>query len=205
MAILDNKKLLIFDCDGVLFDSHEANLAYFDRCMKEAHYPPVGEELREKVVYMSVRQLINEIISDQTEAERVFRVCQEIDYSIFIPKLVPLFDFDTVFSRLKRHYHLAVATNRGKSLEALFAHFNLDQYFSFRVSTLDATPKPEPDMLLKCLVHFNIQKSEAVFIGDSISDRDAAANAGIDYIWVRNRQEEPNISSVRDLIQQAQI
>ena len=59
MAILDNKKLLIFDCDGVLFDSHEANLAYFDCCMKKAHYAAVGKELREKVVYMSVRQLID--------------------------------------------------------------------------------------------------------------------------------------------------
>jgi phosphoglycolate phosphatase len=205
MAILDNKKLLIFDCDGVLFDSHEANLAYFDRCMEEAHYPSVGKELREKVVYMSVRQLIDEIISDQTEAERVFRTCQEIDYSTFIPKLVPLFDFDMVLAQLKRHYHLAIATNRGKSLEALFTHFNLGRYFTFRVSTLEAMPKPDPDMLLKCLDRFRVKKSETVFLGDSISDRDAAANAGIDYIWVRNEQEEPNISSVEELVQYIQV
>ncbi|OHD71228.1 MAG: hypothetical protein A2W19_10625 [Spirochaetes bacterium RBG_16_49_21] len=192
--------MLIFDCDGVLFDSHEANLAYFDRCLEEAHYPPVGQDLRDKVVYMSVRQLVSEITSNPEEADRVFRICQDIDYALFIPKLVPKFDFDHVLSRLKKQYHLAIATNRGKSIDTLSVHFNLERYFSYRISTLEALPKPDPDMLLKCLDRYGVKKTEALYLGDSISDLEAASNAGIDYIWVGNGNEAPNITSVKDLL-----
>jgi phosphoglycolate phosphatase len=201
MKLLKKKKLLIFDCDGVLFDSHEANIAYFNSCLKKAEYPPLEKELHHKVVYMSVRQLLNEIMSDPCEADRVFRISQEIDYGPFIPLLVPMFDLDGVLTRLKGQYVIAVATNRGKSLEALFAHFNLESYFSYRISVLEARPKPDPDMLLKCVDNFGVRKSEAVYIGDTMSDYDAATNAGIDYIWVGNPMEQPNISSVEDLLQ----
>jgi len=199
MALLQNKRLLIFDCDGVLFDSHEANIAYINSCLNAAEYPSLGKELHEKIVYMSVRQLIDEVTCDPLEADRIFRICQEIDYKLFIPKLVPLFDFDLVLTRLKKHYSLAVATNRGTSLDSLFAYFKLQRYFSCRISTLEASPKPDPDMLLQCIERFGVKKSEAVYIGDTLSDRIAASNAGIDYIWVGG-SEEPNIGSVKDLL-----
>nr|HPG52601.1 HAD hydrolase-like protein [Spirochaetota bacterium] len=61
-----------------------------------------------------------------------------------------------------------------------------------------AEPKPHPEMLLKCVEHFNVPKSEAIYLGDSSTDREAAINAGIDYLWV-GRDAEPGIRSVSDL------
>jgi phosphoglycolate phosphatase-like HAD superfamily hydrolase len=54
-------------------------------------------------------------------------------------------------------------------------------------------------MLLKCIGHFGVSKDQALYLGDSVSDRDAAVNAGIDYLWVGS-MEEPNIKSVKDLL-----
>src|SRR5208337_2633085 len=112
MGLLRNKRLLIFDCDGVLFDSHEANIAYFNSCLETSGHPPLDKELQDKVVYMSVRQLIDEIIYDPYEADRIFNACQYVDYAQFIPRLVPLFDFDRVLAGLNQHYTLFMATNR---------------------------------------------------------------------------------------------
>jgi len=44
-----------------------------------------------------------------------------------------MFDFNDVLPQLKKKYRLAVATNRGKSLETLFNHFNLERIFSYRI------------------------------------------------------------------------
>lgn len=199
LSKLAEKRLLIFDCDGVLVDSHDANMNFFNSCLEQGGYPPLSPEDRKKVVYMSTRQLIYELIPDPGEADRLFRISQATDYTPFIPDVHPLFDFEKILGALSKTFYLAVATNRGRSLERLFSHFGLDRWFHFRISTIDAEPKPHPEMLLKCIDKFGVSKAETLYLGDSVSDRDAASNAGIDYLWVGVNQE-PRISSVEELI-----
>ena len=38
---------IIFDCDGVLFESKNANLAYYNRIMQKFRYPLVTEDQQE--------------------------------------------------------------------------------------------------------------------------------------------------------------
>ncbi len=199
MTLLRNKQLIVFDCDGVLIDSHDANLNFFNSCLMQGGHPSLSEEDREKVVYMSTRQLMFELFPDQVEAERLFRISQETDYTPFLKDVHPLFDFKMVFDTLRKHFHLAMATNRGRSLDRLFKYFNLDTWFEFRISTVDAEPKPHPDMLLRCLDHFSIQNTRAIYLGDTVSDQIAAASAGIDYLWVGG-DNTPGIKSVEDLL-----
>ncbi len=47
---------IIFDCDGVIFDSHSANLAYYNKILTHFSYPPVLPEERQKPV-CATRQL----------------------------------------------------------------------------------------------------------------------------------------------------
>jgi phosphoglycolate phosphatase len=199
MTLLIQKKLIIFDCDGVLIDSHDANLHFFNNCLEQGGHPPLGEEDREKVVYMSTRQLMFELFPDQAEADRLYRISQETDYTPFLDDVHTLFDFPAVFGALRKKFHLAMATNRGKSLDKLFRYFSLDTWFEFRISTVDAEPKPHPEMLNKCMDFFGIQKTEAIYLGDTASDQAAAANAGIDYLWVGG-SNTPRIQSVEELL-----
>lgn len=200
MTPLRDKQLIIFDCDGVLIDSHDANLNFFNTCLIQGGHPPLREEDRDKVVYMSTRQLMYELFPDPAEADRLFRISQETDYTPFLKDVHPLFDFNLVFDTLRKHYHLAMATNRGRSLDRLFQYFKLGAWFEFRISTVDAEPKPHPEMLLKCIDFFGIPRSGAVYLGDTTSDQAAAINAGIDYLWVGG-DNTPGIKSVEDLLQ----
>jgi phosphoglycolate phosphatase len=199
VSFLHNKRLIIFDCDGVLINSYDANTNFFNHCLEQGGYPPLGKEEREKVAYMSTRQLMYELIPDTSEAERLFRISQNTDYTPFLKDVHALFDYESVLGKLHEHFYLAIATNRGRSLDRLFEYFKLEQWFSFRISTMDAEPKPHPEMLLKCIKHFKVMEEQALYLGDSVSDRDAAANAGIDYLWVGS-EEEPSIGSVKDLL-----
>ncbi|TFH42969.1 MAG: HAD family hydrolase, partial [Chrysiogenales bacterium] len=115
----------------------------------------------------------------------------------FIPGLSPLFDFEQVLRRLHSSHLLAVATNRGRSMERLAAHFGLDRWFVFFISTLDAEPKPHPEMLYKCIAHFGVSEGDAVYFGDADSDSEAAARAGIDFIRVGAPR---GIASVADIL-----
>jgi phosphoglycolate phosphatase len=199
MELLRNKQLIIFDCDGVLIDSHDANLNFFNSCLIQGGHPPLTEQDREKVIYMSTRQLMYELFPDPAEAERLFLISQETDYTPFLKDVHPLFDFKPVFDALRKQFHLAMATNRGRSLDRLFHYFNLATWFEFRISTVDAEPKPHPEMLLKCLDYFGIQNTKAIYLGDTASDQIAAANASIDYLWVGGNNT-PCIQSVKDLL-----
>ncbi len=196
---LTGKRLIIFDCDGVLIDANQANLNFFNECLRRGGYPPLPEELHEKVVYQSTKQLMFELFPDPAEAERMHRISQETDYTPFLGDVRPLFDYARVLGALRKRFSLAVATNRGRSLDRLFKHFNLHTWFEYRVSVLEAEPKPHPEMLLKCVKQFGVTESEALYLGDSITDREAAINAGIDYLWVGG-DAEPGINSVADLV-----
>ena len=195
---LAGKRLLIFDCDGVLIDANQANLNFFNECLRRGGHPPLAEELHEKVVYQSTKQLMSELFPDPAEAGRMHRISQDTDYTPFLDDVRPLFDYDRVLGSLHEKFRLAVATNRGRSLDRLFRHFRLDTWFEFRVSVLEAEPKPHPEMLLKCVGHFGVSKAEALYLGDSVTDHEAAVNAGIDYLWVGGKGE-PGIGSVAEL------
>lgn len=200
MEKIKNKKLIIFDCDGVLFETAEANLAYFNKCLEIAGYEKVPEEMIHKVQYMSVKQLIDIFITDKIKAERMFELSQSVPYDQFIPEIRANFNFDEILLPLREKYYLAVATNRGRSIDTLFAYFNLYRYFHFKISTINARPKPDPDMIIKCLNYFNINNEEAVFIGDSESDSECAENAAVDFFWYGKDKPQPFISSGIELL-----
>lgn len=179
----EERNLIIFDCDGVLFDSHKANLAFFDHCLSQLNMDPVTGETREKVHYLSVQQLAAMITTDSKTQEHIITTCRSQDYIPFIPLLEPTCNLEKTLAPLREHYYLAVASNRAHSLTSLFSWFNLYDHFHFKVSTLDAPPKPAPDMLQTCLRYFDLTPGKALFIGDAITDQEAAHRAGIAFRW----------------------
>ena len=43
--------------------------------------------------------------------------------------------------------------------------------------------KPEPGMLLKIMEHYSVAPEETLFVGDADADREAAARAGVRFMW----------------------
>jgi HAD superfamily hydrolase (TIGR01549 family) len=196
---MKDKKLIIFDCDGVLFESAEANLAYFNKCLELAGYEKVPDEIINEVQYMSVKQLIDIFIKDKLKAEKMLELSLSVPYEPFISKIRPNFDFEEILIPLREKYYLAVATNRGRSIDTLFKHFNLFKFFHYKISTLNSKPKPDPGMIFKCLDYFYIDKDQVIFIGDSESDYNCAINAGVDFLWFGKDKPSPSIISGKDL------
>jgi HAD superfamily hydrolase (TIGR01509 family) len=178
--------VVIFDCDGVLFDSAAANIAYYDAVLQRLGRPPLDDEWGRRAHFMSSHQLWEAMFgSDPDVAAEARRAAADVDYGPFYRQMVPAPDLESVLAALRRRYRLAMATNRGATLPGVMREFRLDRYIELAVGVTDVVnPKPHPEMIEKCLQHFAVQPPDAVYVGDSETDHRAALAAGVHFVAV---------------------
>jgi len=182
-------QLIIFDCDGVMFDSRTANRLYYNQLLAHFGRPEMDEE---EVAYVHMHNAKNSVehifrrFSDQ-DMDTVASYCKSLDYSPFFRFMQMEKDLIEFLEYAKTRYHLAISTNRTTTLQSLLKKFNLLQYFG-KIMTAENSPKPKPapDALYEILKHFNCQVDEAIYIGDSIIDRQHTKAAGIRLIAFKN-------------------
>ncbi len=187
-------KLIVFDCDGVMFDSRKANSMYYNHLL--GHFGlPLMSASEEEYVHMhnvvdSVCHIFRHYQEPALEEVHIFR--RQGDYSSFLPYMDMEPDLVQFLEKAKDTYHLAISTNRTNTMMPLLRSYKLDGYFG-KVMTADtaAKPKPAPDALLEILEHFCCQPEEALFIGDSIIDEQHAAACNVPLIAFKN----PNLQA----------
>jgi HAD superfamily hydrolase (TIGR01509 family) len=195
-------RVVAFDCDGVLFDTLEANRHYYNHILEHFGRPPMNPEQLRFVHAHTVQEALADLFADdaQRQAAHVFR--KTIDYGGFIrhltiePHLVALLDW------MHGKYKTAIATNRTDTMKRLLREFGLVERFDLVVTSLDvARPKPSPDPLLKILAEFKATPRQSLFVGDSEVDETTARAAGVPFIAYRNPslQADHHIDSLIEL------
>jgi len=206
---MKNIEAIIYDCDGVLFESHAANLAYYNQIFAAFGYPLVTVEEKEKA-YLCHTASSPQVLAGMMRAQDVpaaLSFAAEIDYRDFIPFMNPMPHLHRVLEVVASHYPLAIATNRGSSVVPILEHFGLDHFFSAVVTSRDVEkPKPAPDMLLLAARQLGYQPHACLFIGDSELDQAAAAAglfhfAGYGEKFAREKSVERVLNHHLDLLQ----
>lgn len=177
-------KGIIYDCDGVLFESRQANLAYYNRVQEYFGELPVRpeEEDRAHLCHTAASPKVFEVLLGPERVAAALEFAATVDYRQFIPFMQPEPGMVDALATLSRRLPLAVATNRGNSMTEILRHFGLSDYFSTVVTSRDVPrPKSHPDMLLLAAGRLRRQPRELLFIGDSELDCEAAAAAGITF------------------------
>ena len=179
-------KAVIYDCDGVMFDSFEANLAFYDRIMSMLGRPLLDRKDEEQMRVLHTfanRDVLAWFFPDGTEFAAAVRAASAIDYRDLVPFMRLEEGFVETLDALKPMIHLAVCTNRSTSMDMVLESFGLTSYFGcVMTASRVANPKPHPEPLLKVLEHYRIDPGEALFVGDSDVDRQAAAAAGVPFV-----------------------
>ena len=173
---------LIYDCDGVLFESHEANLAYYNAVLTHFDEPAIRPEETTKVqlCHTAASPRVLEMLFDAERVAEALAYAATLDYRLFIPFMHPEPGLAESLAEMSLKIPLAVATNRGNSMSEILEHFGLSEYFQVVVTSRDvARPKPHPDMLLLAARRLGIARDELIFVGDSELDREAAHGAGV--------------------------
>ncbi|MDW7772911.1 MAG: HAD family hydrolase [Desulfobulbaceae bacterium] len=183
-------KLVIFDCDGVLFDSREANRAYYNHLRQQFGCPVMDEEELDFVHAHNVMDSVAHIFRRYPliAREAVDRYRTELDYTPFLKYMIMEPDLMEFLRIIKPVYHTAISTNRTTTMPLLLDIFGLRPWFEQVVTALDAPrPKPAPDALRMILDNFGVQVKEAIYVGDSEVDREHTRSVGMKMIAFRNQ------------------
>jgi len=179
-------RAVIYDCDGVMFDSFEANFTFYARILEHFDVPPLdradAETMRVLHTY-AYRDVMEHLFAGDDRKEPALRFASTINYLDLVPLMIMEEGFRETLETLRSRVDLAVCTNRSTSMDAVLATFGLTAYFGcVMTASKVANPKPHPEPLLKVLDHFGLAPAEALFVGDSLVDCQAAQAAGVPFV-----------------------
>jgi len=182
-------KCVAFDCDGVLFDTVQANRFYYSHILQHFGRPALTEEQFRFVHMHTVHESLAYLLPDENTLESAHDFRKTMDYRKYLsylrvePQLVDLLE------KLRPRIKTAIATNRTDTMEQLLAEFDLDGYFDLVVTSSDVKkPKPHPEALLKILEYFGLASHQVIYIGDSQVDELAARAAKMPLVAYRNQE-----------------
>jgi HAD superfamily hydrolase (TIGR01509 family) len=180
-------KAVIYDLDGVLVDSLEANVAYYNRLLEYFGRPPLGGEHLEVIQTRTSPEVIGVLFPDAVQAEEA----QALEKRLSNDEIIPLIRLEPyvreTLEGLQKRYRLAVATNRGKSLPLVLEFHHLGRYFDLTVSSAQVQrPKPHPAYLDMILREFSLAPHQAVYVGDAEVDAQLAGAVGVPFLSYKN-------------------
>jgi HAD superfamily hydrolase (TIGR01509 family) len=182
------KGVVIFDCDGVMFDSKTANINFYNHILAKYGMPPMKDEDIAFVHMHTADASIRHILRGSPFLDDALRYRFEVDYRPFLKDMVMEPGLKELLACLRPAFRLAVATNRSNTIGDVLDAHGLRGYFDKVVSSLDVSnPKPHPECLLKIIDHFNLPPKAALYIGDSQIDEGSARAAGVPFVSYKNR------------------
>ena len=179
-------KTLIFDMDGTLIDSSLVISGAINHVRKKLGL----EVMSEDKILVAVNDMHTHSPSYFYEAEEFtdnhIAWFQEY-YTRYHEKQVRLYaGIEELLDKAKGRYQLSLATNayRQSALQTL-DWVGIEHYFEIiRCADDVKASKPHPDMVLDILAHTKSAPHEAIMIGDSLKDKEAASRAGVSTILV---------------------
>lgn len=180
-------KGIVFDCDGVMFDSKEANRAYYNKIREGVGLDPMSPEEEEYVHVHSVLDSIAHIVP-KGKYEQALKVRKSLDYKDFIRYMQPETGlYPLLFWLRDKGLRLAVNTNRTNTMDLVLDIFGLRSFFvPVVVASMVSSPKPFPEGLNLILENWGIRPEETAYIGDSEVDQATAEAAGVAFWAYKN-------------------
>jgi phosphoglycolate phosphatase len=195
-------EVIAFDCDGVLFDSKEANILFYSHILEHIGRPPVQPEQHEYIHMYPVRESLRYLIGEGQAYEDAFNYTRSIDYAQFNACLRPEPGLVDLLKQLQACYRTALATNRTISTRQVLAYFQIEEYFDLVVSASDVSfPKPHPEIMELIMDTFRVSPEKVLFVGDSSVDEAFAMATGVFFVAYKNANLHANlhISHFREL------
>jgi HAD superfamily hydrolase (TIGR01509 family) len=171
-----------------MFNSLEANCTFYESVFNAMGIAldRSNKDVMRIIHTFANREVLQHFFPQKERLEAAARFASSINYRDLIPLMEIEDGFIETLEQVKNSLQLAICTNRSTSMEAVLEEFNLSGYFSCVMTAAQASyPKPHPDPLLRVLAYYGIDATEALFVGDSAVDAEAAAAAGVPFIGYR--------------------
>ncbi len=185
--MLSQIKAVVFDLDGVLFDSYDSNVAFYDHILEHIGKPPVPGHLKDLVHRESIHGSLKALVGDGAEYERAMAYCKGLDFEPFIKRLKLFPDVHKTLETLAQTVRLAVATNRISSTIPALEHLELASFFELVVTPADArASKPQAEFMTYTLEKLSLTRRDVVYVGDSVIDQDLCLASDVPLVAFRD-------------------
>lgn len=200
-------KAVLFDVDGTLLDSFEANLKFYHDLAIKTGYTPPSREHHAETFHLTMREKIVDMtgLRDEQQIQRLVNVgkSRAMPYDHSLLKLLD--GVPEAVSALKKQYLLGIVTGRIKANIFEFPDFEkLSHHFSSVVGYEDTKlHKPHPDPLLFAAEQLAVAPDACVYIGDVENDMIAARAAGMKGIHFTKNEEhhgDARLTSFNELL-----
>lgn len=181
----------LFDLDGTLVDTAPDIHQALNHALARHGYPGIDESLTRHFIGHGGRALVNAALAHHalpdTHADSMLAAFLDhygqhiADHSTPYPTVVSTLDALTAQGAL-----LAVVTNKnGHLTKGVLGTLNLASHFrSIIAGDSAARPKPAADPVHMALSELGVEPSDALFVGDSTTDVEAARAAGTAVVCV---------------------
>jgi HAD superfamily hydrolase (TIGR01509 family) len=182
-------RAVLFDIDGTLVDSNYAHIEAWTRALAELDRPVDSWRIH-RAIGMDSAKLLETLLGD--EAPSLGEEAKGLHsrfYAELSPALRPLAGARELVREVAgRGQRPVLATSAPEDeLKVLRRVLDVDDSVFAVTSSEDVdTAKPEPDIVHVALERAGVQASDAVFVGDSLWDVQAAARAGVRCVAVRS-------------------
>ena len=186
-APLAGLKAVVFDLDGVIFDSLAANIAFYNHILEHLGREPVAEQFSEVIHREAMQGSLKALVGEGEDMQRALAYWRTMDTSPFV-KLLQLYPHARqTIERLRARCRVAVATNRTATAIPSLKHFGLLELFD-SVATPDTAgaAKPDPAMMHQVLRDLGLEAAQAVYVGDSTTDQGLCQACGVRLVAFRN-------------------
>lgn len=181
-------KLVIFDVDGTILDTSEGLLSSTIYMISKLGFPMPNQEVLLSFIGPRIQDSLQRVYGLKEEklkkAADIFRTHYKEEDVLRAHPYEGIFE---VLTALKKHgIHMAVATNKRQDFtDELMEKYGF-VYYMEKVYGTDMMGKlNKTDLIHKCLDQFpECGLREAVMVGDSDYDAEAAYEAGIDFVGV---------------------
>lgn len=183
-------RAVLLDVDGTLVDSNDAHARAWQQALAEHGLEVDYEEIR-RLIGMGGDKVMPQVSGQEVDSDLGTRVAERrrrIFTDEWMPRLSPFPDAAALVSALKARGYRTVAASSAKrdELMRLLDLAGATPHFDAMTSSDDAgASKPDPDIVLAALEQAGVSAAEAVMIGDTPYDIEAATRAGVAAIAFR--------------------
>lgn len=182
-------KLAVFDMDGTILNTLEDLADSTNYALKVNGLPERTIDEVRRFVGNGIRLLIERAVPTDTDKEltdKVFDTFKEYYKTNCAVKTRPYDGIKDVLLELRKAGCLtAVVSNKADFAVQDLCKDYFDNLFDFAIGEREGIKKkPAPDSVFEVLSKLNVEKDNAVYIGDSDVDFATSVNAGMDVIMV---------------------
>lgn len=190
-------KLIIFDLDGVLIDSKKIHFLALNKSLANVDKKYIITKKEQKKFYegLPTSEKLKILTKQKGLANNMYKIInqkkQEYVYEKF-SKIKQDKELIKIFIYLKNNnFNIAVASNSiRKTLDLCLSNLGISKYVDISFSNQDVKfSKPDPEIYIKILEHFNLSPSSAIILEDSEIGIKAAKASGANVVKIKKRSE----------------